>query len=100
MSRKNATAVVDDPAAIHRDRLIRGHARAEQLAATLAQDITVGLSGKDDRDNAIYEVYQITLGDAPPTESEDERHGREMSAIQDAAWLLGVAAGRRLVGAR
>ena len=92
--------VQKNPADAYREKLICAHARAEQLAEDIVLDVRIGLSSeRDAREEGLHEMYSLMLDD-PTGKTKDEQHDDEVSATQDAAWLLGMAVGRRLGGVR
>jgi hypothetical protein len=83
----------------YRARLIRAQAIADRHAARLVASMALGLDALagdlDDRWDVLAELCQV-LNPPRSDETDDERHGADLAATEDAAFLLGVAIGRRL----
>ena len=88
-----------DPRTAYQARMRRAETRAEEIAAEMIRDLALA-TNRDVRSSGLCELEQLTRREPSPNQSTDEEHGDSLCAVQDAAWLLGVALGRRLGGAR
>jgi hypothetical protein len=81
-------------------RLERAHARAEEIATEMVRNIEMGIVNLDTvQSPGLSELYNLVI-DRSRGQSQEEEREIELCATEDAAWLLGVAVGRRLGGAR
>ena len=79
-----------------RARLLAASRLANELAATLFENLAVGIDVDEAREQALDDLRALLVRETPPDETDDERTGRLWLAGEEAAFLLGVAVGRRL----
>ncbi len=76
-------------------KLVKALPCAEGFAARILQGLATGEGVQERIDAALHELGDL-LADIPDGCDDDERHGAELVATQNASYMLGVAVGRRL----
>lgn len=95
MPRQRHRANSDPGPARYQARLVKALPRAERFAAGILQSLATGEGVQERIDAAFFQLHDL-LADIPKDCDDDERHGADLVATQNASYLLGVAVGRRL----